>query len=591
MSVTIRRLTGGNDRFANPATGQFVIYGLDGDDTITTSITRRDNTPDVFFGGGGRDRITAGRSDDRLFGGAGDDTLDGGEGNDLLDGDADDRDPNDTLFGNDQLVLPAAQGNDLLDGGLGDDTIFGRGGNDTLRGGFGTDILVGGDGNDLLDGGGDSRSDTLDGGAGNDTLLGSFGDNLLIGGAGADSIRAGTGADTLFGDAGDDALDAGDGDDLLAGGAGADTLDGGGGFDIVDYSLSPGAVLVQLASTAPGAGGDAAGDRFIDIEGAIGSAGGDILAGTAGANLLRGLGGNDSIIGGAGADTLDGGSGNDLVDYRGTAAGVNVDLAAGLVTGGDTDSIAGFETVFGSLAGNDTLTGDAGANLLVGFGGNDVLAGGAGPDTLDGGDGIDTADFSASPNRPSPAPNLVNGVVVVLGARVTTGTGSHADGDVVLTENVIGSAFNDSILGAADAAAAPVDNRLAGGAGNDTIFGFAGNDTLVGGAGRDTLVGGAGADRFVYALASESPPSGPDLIADFSQAQADKVDLSGLGVALGFIGTAAFGGVGAPELRFQNLATTASVVEADLNGDGGADLAILFQHAAPITFVAGDFIV
>src|SRR5207244_10244238 len=41
-------------------------------------------------------------------------------------------------------------------------------------------------------------------------------------------------------------------------------------------------------------------------------------------------------------------------------------------------------------SGNDTLTGDAGANVLDGGAGNDTLNGGLGNDTLNGGAGNDT---------------------------------------------------------------------------------------------------------------------------------------------------------------------------------------------------------
>ncbi|WP_372624811.1 hypothetical protein [Falsiroseomonas sp.] len=769
-----KRLTNGNDRYSNPATGEQVIYGLAGNDTITTSITRRDGTPDVLFGGDGNDRVTGGGSSDRLYGGLGRDTMDGGDGNDLIDGDGDDRDPEDTLFGPDQIVASDDVGDDdTLDGGRGDDTIFGRGGDDFLRGSWGTDILYGGDGNDRLDAGGDSSGDTLHGGAGDDTLDGSFGDNLLTGGSGADSMDGGAGADTLEGGEGIDFLAGGDGDDLLSGGAGADTINGGGGFDIVNYFDSDAGVNVQLASTLPGVGGHAAGDLLSNIEGAIGSDHNDTLVGTGGDNILLGRAGNDIVIGGAGADTLNGGDGIDRVEYAGTAAGVDVNLVTGLVTGGDTDTIAAFENVFGSLTGDDTLTGDNAANLLAGLGGNDILIGGAGPDTLDGGDGIDTVDYSASPRRPSAPPNPTDGVLVVLGAQVATGTGSHADGDAVIgVENVIGSAFNDSILGATSAAAAAVDNLLDGGAGNDTLIGFAGADTLLGGAGndilvggdgadsllggdgiddanysssvaavsvnlatglgsggeaagdtlggienvvgsfaasdlligdggnnllqglagndtldggagndsliggaggdllvggdgideaayvssaarvivdlsagffsggdatgdvligienlvgsnlaaqgdilvgngannvlqglagndllngaagRDTLVGGAGSDLFQFSATSHSPQAAPDLIADFSQAQFDRIDLRPLGAGFEFIGTDAFANDGTAQLRYQRVAATATVIEVDANGDLTVDMAIVALHAStqPIAFVAGDFL-
>ena len=100
--------------------------------------------------------------------------------------------------------------------------------------------------------------------------------------------------------------------------------------------------------------------------------------------------GNDTLSGGAGADSLIGGAGLDTADYSTSAAGVIVNLATGIGTGGDAqgDALSEIETVIGS-AFNDALTGDAGSNLLTGGLGNDTLSGGVGTDTLNGGNGDD----------------------------------------------------------------------------------------------------------------------------------------------------------------------------------------------------------
>src|SRR5262249_46304744 len=72
--------------------------------------------------------------------------------------------------------------------------------------------------------------------------------------------------------------------------------------DTVDYSASGSAVTVNL-QTGVGSGGAAAGDVFVSIENAIGSAFGDTLIGKNGFdNVLNGA---------AGVDTLTGGTGND----------------------------------------------------------------------------------------------------------------------------------------------------------------------------------------------------------------------------------------------------------------------------------------
>jgi Ca2+-binding RTX toxin-like protein len=115
-------------------------------------------------------------------------------------------------------------------------------------------------------------------------------------------------------------------------------------------------------------------------------------------------------------------------------------------------------------AGDDAPGGTAGADLLLGLGGDDRITAGDGGDTVFGGAGND---------------------------RVEAGRG----GDLLL-----------------------------GGRGNDRLEGEAGNDTLIGGAGADLLDGEVGADRFVFLL----PGEGLDVIADFTPAEGDVLDLAGL---------------------------------------------------------------
>jgi Ca2+-binding RTX toxin-like protein len=58
-------------------------------------------------------------------------------------------------------------------------------------------------------------------------------------------------------------------------------------------------------------GGDAQGDRLMNIERVQGSAFDDSLTGDAGNNILYGSAGNDTLTGGAGVDVLYGGIGSD----------------------------------------------------------------------------------------------------------------------------------------------------------------------------------------------------------------------------------------------------------------------------------------
>ena len=100
--------------------------------------------------------------------------------------------------------------------------------------------------------------------------------------------------------------------------------------------------------------------------------------------------------------------------------------------------------------------------------GNDTLVGGAGADILIGDPGFDTADYSGS----------TAGVTIQLNATLAdptiagTGLGGDAEGDTLfLIERVVGSAFNDTLLGD------ELDNTFASGLGADVVDGGAGNDT------------------------------------------------------------------------------------------------------------------
>jgi hypothetical protein len=79
--------------------------------------------------------------------------------------------------------------------------------------------------------------------------------------------------------------------------------------------------------------------------------------------------------------------------------------------------------------------------------------------------------------------------------------------------------------------AADTGQTLIGGGGNDTLIGGKGNDILISGGGSDVLTGGGGADTFKYLKLEDSPTSkvtATDTITDFSKAQGDKIDLSGI---------------------------------------------------------------
>ena len=99
---------------------------------------------------------------------------------------------------------------------------------------------------------------------------------------------------------------------------------------------------------------------------------------------------SDSMLGGAGNETLNGGLGDDTISYAASATSVTVNLVTGTSSGGGgNDSLTGFEAVVGGSV-NDSILGDAQANILDGNTGDDTVSGGDGNDTLLGNTGTDS---------------------------------------------------------------------------------------------------------------------------------------------------------------------------------------------------------
>ncbi|MEM9050087.1 MAG: sulfatase-like hydrolase/transferase [Pseudomonadota bacterium] len=167
-------------------------------------------------------------------------------------------------------------------------------------------------------------SATVQGMAGDDRIFGSLNADTIFGGTGDDVVEAFRGDDRVFGDAGNDrmqgwmgndALFGGEGNDILIGFAGDDRLDGGAGIDRASYVDGTSPVHADLMGLVPSLG-HARGDRYIDIEGLVGSDFNDRLLGDSGANTLIGQPGNDQLFGRAGNDLLVGGGGNDWLNAQ-----------------------------------------------------------------------------------------------------------------------------------------------------------------------------------------------------------------------------------------------------------------------------------
>lgn len=165
----------------------------------------------------------------------------------------------------------------------------------------------------------------------------------------------------------------GTGNDLIIANSVVNSLNGGAGFDTVSYEDAKAGVVASLF-TSRGTGGDAAGDRFINIEGLSGSQFADTLSGGRLDDAINGLGGDDVINGDAGKDKLYGDGGNDRL-----GGGNDADILSG---GEGNDRLDGGN-------GNDLLNGGAGADFLADSNGDDKLEGAAGNDTINAGAGDD----------------------------------------------------------------------------------------------------------------------------------------------------------------------------------------------------------
>ncbi|HEX2581082.1 MAG TPA: type I secretion C-terminal target domain-containing protein [Dongiaceae bacterium] len=562
----------------------------------------------ILYGGLGNDILIGGTGADKLYGGTGDDIIsfdvddtlinggtgyntanvadgrgvsldlaaaaiteaNGNGGNDILDG------RNVSFYvritgGAGDDIVWASQTYSYLDGGTGNDTLYGGAGNDTVFAGTGADKLYGGDGNDILHV--DSSDTAIDGGKGYDSIYiddnkggrytltnarieevhaGSGGDYIDNSNGARIVVYGGIGSDTIIGGTGNDILLGGAGDDVLAGGVGGDALTGGGGNDTVSYAASGAAVTVNLVTNV-NSGGDAQSDFLTGISNLVGSTFNDTLTGTAGSNILNGGAGDDILVGGAGVDSLIGGGGNDTASYAGSAAAVLINLATASIHGGDAegDIYAGIINLIGSSF-NDTLTGDANANVLNGslgddrvFGtGNDLLIGGGGNDYLQGQSGSnDLVDYSRDIGATDKVTLTLDGFNDLAHANVTRGGIAETDSIAQVTRfaggvgnaDTIGFANNTFLFGTIDLAQGAYsgfyvygDGQVAAnsgshsgfenitvGDGSFTLIGNAGANIFQVGQGVNTLTGGAGSDTFRFESLAPSQFGYNNTITDF----------------------------------------------------------------------------
>ncbi len=321
-------------------------------------------------------------------------------------------------------------------------------------------------------------------------------------------------------------------------------------------------------------------------------------------NFTGGLG-DDRMLGGNGLDHISGGIGNDTI----FGAGGNDVLNGG--------------------KGNDTIDGGSGINTILGQAGNDTITmvSGSSGSNIDGGSDFDTLvingtsvsvgtfldiekiqfqsggalDLTAAQFAALPISAQITGagqLIVTLSAAGMIDTSQFVFGPGA-TVRVNGSAGADVIV--AGAAAHTLNggagaDRIDGGSFADTIDGGSEADKITGRGGADVLTGGTGNDAFKFdALGDSGLGAAADRINDY-QVGIDRLNFkdidpnnTGIDDAFAFIGSAAFGGTGAAEIRYATSGGNL-VVQADADGNGVADMEIFLMSLGGQTLTANDFV-
>jgi len=217
-----------------------------------------------------------------------------------------------------------------------------------------------------------------------------------------------------------------------------------------------------------------------------------------------GFDGNDTISGTSAAnDFLTGGAGNDVITGSSafTDASHHWTESDYYMGGAGNDTITGdvgndhiygnlFSSTAGAADGNDVINAGGGNDYVNGNAGNDIIDGGLGNDKLYGGAGNDAITGG-------------DGHDYLQGNK-----GEDTLSGGLLSDTLHGGAGNDVLNGDAD---------------NDQLFGDNGDDTVVGGAGYDSLWGGDGNDVFAFTTAGDA--SNANLLTASTAAGHDVTDV------------------------------------------------------------------
>ncbi len=502
-------------------------------------------------------------------------------------------------------VLTSTDGFDVLWGGLGDDTINAGGGDDVVYGEGGNDNISGGANNDRLSGG--AGSDQVDGGVGADILFSgeSFADfrtvldRYLL----ADIILdRGAEPDTLIGGDNDDVLFVGWNDNADGGASNADG-------DTLYVSLQGATAGVQIDFTLPSITlGSGTITGFENVQFVEGSNFDDVITmRSVGQTLpigqfpslqrgtVHGMGGNDILISDLWTSYMHGDEGNDILDGR-------FSQILRLISGGAGNDEIFLQTRPGNSNSVTTVEGGEGVDRLIITGQNIYINGLSGIEgvelrsngllTLTGSEFANGLAFNSSVEGTGTIRVNMEPDVIFFSNRFTfIGAGVSMEVRGTNATDVIKSGHAPHLIFAGDGA-----DQIRGGNGVDTIFGEGGDDKIWGTGGADILTGGLGRDQFRYFSVNDSAIGNADRITDFAIGQdrlifvqIDTDTLAAGDQAFAFIGTAAFGATGAAQIRYRTL-NNDLVVEADINGDGVADMEVILQNIGSQTLTAADFV-
>lgn len=314
-----------------------------------SDIIRGTSASEIFQGRGG---------DDIFLGRGGGDWFDGGDGLD-------------TVWYDEAVVADLADWTTNGAAAAGDrydsiERVVGSNFNDVIRGTTGRDFFTGRGGDDIFQGRG--GNDWFDGGDGVDTVW--YDTQAVIdlqdwttnsGGAAGDRydfierVVSSNADDIIRGSSGVDYFVARGGNDVMEGRGGADWFDGGDGIDTVWYStgVGPGQFLVIDMIDFGRSTGEAAGDRFFNVERIVSSNMSDYVLGTQNQDFILTRDGDDAVEGRGGNDVIDTGIGNDRIhgglgaDNMVGGAGLDAFVYLGANEGGDViaDFVSGQDKV------------------------------------------------------------------------------------------------------------------------------------------------------------------------------------------------------------------------------------------------------